>query len=488
MKKKQNEEITKMNEHISEIELEIENKKEEHKDNYDFIINEINRKKEGEVFLFEEACKDYEKDIIKLREELSELDSMYDEEISRIEKLYRGKFYDLKTDFERKSNSIIKENQKLLLKYEKEKENKIFFITNLEVGSEIDQKNLLIEQDKINEENKNNINKLNEEIKNLKKKKADLENIFQDKEKDINDLLLKINYIQDVSTRIKRNNSQISADKSELNNKILELKKIMERKEITDRFSDNLRKELYKRNTEINNKYKEILNDYKNQKESNRLIERNINSVNTKVLIIEGDKEKANIALDEYKKENLRLKKKTLNINRLFNDVISRVYKSFQTKNKKDVYRCACEIYRLFLTDEYANTIKKNSLETNILSDFSLQINTLENKLHMDKNNIKLLKENQRKYKRAKLIENASLLAGCSNTKVKNVNLLKNIEDLSMELKTMEDHSNSQTPIYKKMTKSNSAKEIYPPIGNKSIINKKNSQISENSANEIIKD
>jgi hypothetical protein len=329
---------------------------------------------------------------------------------------------------------------------------------------------------------------LNEEIKNLKKKKADLENIFQDKEKDINDLLLKINYIQDVSTRIKRNNSQISVDKSELNNKILELKKIMERKEITDRFSDNLRKELYKRNTEINNKYKEILNDYKNQKESNRLIERNINSVNTKVLIIEGDKEKANIALDEYKKENLRLKKKTLNINRLFNDVISRVYKSFQTKNKKDVYRCACEIYRLFLTDEYANTIKKNSLETNILSDFSLQINTLENKLHMDKNNIKLLKENQRKYKRAKLIENASLLAGCSNTKVKNVNLLKNIEDLSMELKTMEDHSNSQTPIYKKMTKSNSAKEIYPPIGNKSIINKKNSQISENSANEIIKD
>jgi hypothetical protein len=172
MKKKQNEEITKMNEHISEIELEIENKKEEHKDNYDFIINEINRKKEGEVFLFEEACKDYEKDIIKLREELSELDSMYDEEISRIEKLYRGKFYDLKTDFERKSNSIIKENQKLLLKYEKEKENKICFITNLEVGSEIDQKNLLIEQDKINEENKNNINKLNEEIKNLKKKKS----------------------------------------------------------------------------------------------------------------------------------------------------------------------------------------------------------------------------------------------------------------------------------------------------------------------------
>ena len=482
IKKKQNEEINKMYNEISELELGIEKQIEDHKDNYDYIINEMNKKQNGELFLYKEACSDYEKEINQIKDELNELDNMYDEEMDKIEKLYRVKFYDLRTNFERKSNLILKENEKIILNYAKEKEDKNCFITNLEVGSEIDQKNILIEQDKINEENKNNINKLNEEIKNLRQKKTELETILQDKEKDINDLQSKISYIKDVSTRIKRNNTQISLDKSELSDKIVELKKIMERKEITDKFSDNLRKELFKRNTEINNKYKEILNDYQNQKESNRLIERNINAVNTKVLLIEGDKEKAHIALDECKKENIKLKRKTLNINRLFSDVISKVYKSFQSKNKNDVYKCACEIYRLFLTDEYENTIKKNTLESNILSDFNLKINTLEKKINLDKNYIKLLRENQQKYKRTKLIENASLLAGCTNTKVKNVNLLKNIEDLSMELKTLEDNKNnsSQTPNSKKINKSTSAKEIFPVLNNNSTVKNKNSQTTEN--------
>ena len=90
---------------------------------------------------------------------------------------------------------------------------------------------------------------------------------------------------------------------------------------------------------------------------------------------------------------------------------------------------------QIILTDEYANTIKKKTLESNILSDFGLQIKTLEKKLNLDKNYMKLLRENQRKYRRSKLNQNATLLAGCSNTKIRNVDLLKNIEDLSAELK-----------------------------------------------------
>ena len=69
----------------------------------------------------------------------------------------------------------------------------------------------------------------------------------------------KLNYIQDVSARIKKNNIQISNDKSELNDKIIDLKKKMEIKEMSDKYSDNLRKELYKRNVSINNKYQDIL-------------------------------------------------------------------------------------------------------------------------------------------------------------------------------------------------------------------------------------
>ena len=333
LKKEENEKINKMIDKIDELDLEIEQQKEDHKDNYDFIINEMNKKQRGEHSLYEEACNDYEKEINEIKSELTELDNMYDEEMDKIEKIYRGKFYDLRTNFEKQSISIMNENEKIIEKYEREKKDKNCFITNLEIGSEIDHKNILIEQDKENEDNKSNINKLNEEIKLLKKRKTDLELILQDKEKDINELQSKINYTRDVSSRIKKNNIQISADKDELSEKIADLKKYMERKELTDKYSDNLRKELYKRNTEINNKYKSILDSYNNQKENNRILERNINSVNSKALLIEGNKEKANIALEECKKENKKLKLKTSNVNRLFNDVISKIYKSIQSKN-----------------------------------------------------------------------------------------------------------------------------------------------------------
>ena len=69
--------------------------------------------------------------------------------------------------------------------------------------------------------------------------------------------------------------------------------------------------------------------------------------------------------------------------------------------------------------------LRKKHQNQIILSDFGLQIKTLEKKLNSDKNHIKLLRENQHKFKKAKFIENSSLIAGCSNTKVRNVDLLK---------------------------------------------------------------
>ena len=491
-KEKQIEELRKMLNKIDEVDLKIEQEKEEHKDNYDFMMNEINKKQNGEASLYEQACYDYEKEINEIKTKLQYIENMHDEEIDRIEKLYRGKFYDLQIEFENKTNEIMKEKENILLKYEKEQEDKSCFITNLEVGNEIDNKKILIEQDKMNEENKKNINKKIEEIKLLKQRKADLELVLQDKEKDISELLSKVNYIEDLSKRLKANNTQIDADKKQLSEKIVELTKYMEQKEISDKFSEGIRKQLYKKNTSINNEYKSVLNDYNIQKENNKFLDRKINILNTKVLSCERDRDKEYKDLDEIQRENSKLRAKTANINRLFNDVIAKIYKSFQTKNKNDVYKCACEIYRLFLTDEYSNTIKKKTLETNLLSEFNLQIKTLEKKVNLDKNYIKQLREKHSRLKRNKLNENASLLVACSDIKKRNVGLLKNIEDLSSEMKSLEDNKNNSTQIqnqsnFKKVKithKSASAKDIFPPINNS--LRQKNSIISENSTNEVV--
>ena len=101
IKQKHNEEIRGMLSKIDEIDLGIEMQKEDHKDNYDYIINEMNKKQKGELSLYEEACNDYEKEIAHLKNELEELDNMRDEEMDRIEKAYRNKFYDLREDFEK---------------------------------------------------------------------------------------------------------------------------------------------------------------------------------------------------------------------------------------------------------------------------------------------------------------------------------------------------------------------------------------------------
>ena len=490
---KEFEEIRKMLDKSDEVDIEKELEKEEKEDNYNFIINEINKKQKEENSLFEQACRDYEKEINDIKTKLQDIENMHDEELDRIEKLYRSKFYNLKLEFEKKSNEIMNEKENLLLKYEKEQEDKSCFIANLEVGNEIDNKKILIEQDKINEEYKKNINKKIEEIKLLKQKKTELEVVLQDKEKDISELQSKIIYLEDVSKRIKNNNIQIEADKNKIKERIEQLKKFMEQKEISDKFSEGIRKQLYKRNTSINNEYKSVLNDYNIQKENNKNLDRKINILNTKVLLCERDKDKEYMALDEIEKENSKLRARTANINRLFNDVISIIYKSFQTKNKNNVYKCACEIYRLFLTDEYSNTIKKKTLETNLLSELNLQIKTLEKKANLDKNYIKQLREKHSRLKRNKLSENASLLVACSDIKKRNVGLLKNIEDLSSEMQTLEEdikNSSSQNQNksnFKKIKnthKSASAKDIFPPINNS--IRQKKSIISENSTIEVV--
>ena len=78
-----------------------------------------------------------------------------------------------------------------------------------------------------------------------------------------------------------------------------------------------------------------------------------------------------------------------------------------------------------------------------------------------------------------KLNENANLLVGCSNIKVRNVNLLKDIEDLSEELKSLEENKNNSSlsqSNFKKINKSNksaSAKNIFPPIRSISTIRSK---------------
>ena len=483
---KHNKEMSKLLDRINEIELEMKRQQEDNKDNIKFLINETKKKQVDEKNLFELACEDYENEIASLKKELDEVNDMYEEQSYLIEREFKNKFIDLKQDFEKRTKAIGIEDEKLQKKYLREKEDKLTFITNLEIENEMDNKNILIEQDKKNEEFKNKINKLNQEISNLQKKHSDLEDVLEEKEKEVNDLRFRVDYLEESCKSMKDQNNTIDTDTKNLKEKISELKQILEYNKITNNYEEKLRKELYKKNAEINNKYKEVKEQYDSQRDRNKLLERNINQVNTKALVIEDDRDKAYLALSVNEKENIKLKKKSKQLNNLLDEIISKVYKSLQTINKNEVYKCANDLYRLFLTEEYKNTINKNSLDVDILYEFGLKIQSLEKKLSSDKNHIKFLQESQERNKIKMFKDNSSLLSGCTSVTKKSVNLLRNVENLNSEIKLLEESklNNSSSIIMtnggknnknrmnrsqnKKLQafESNSSRYILPPISN----------------------
>ena len=477
MKNKQDEEISKLMDRISELELEMKRQKEENKDNYNYIVNEINKKQIDESNLYEEASADYEKEISLLKNELKEIDKMYEEECESIEKEYKLKFYDLRRYFEKTTKEIKDEDEKIEKNYLRAKDDKNIFVTNLEIENEMDNKNILIEQDKINDEYKNKIKKLKQEIFNLKKKHYELEEILEEKYGDMSSLQSRVIYLEETSRDLKKQNEQIEKDTKNLKEKITELKKILKNNKITVEFEEKLRKELYKKNTEINIKYKDIMKQYNERRDNNRILERNINSVNTKALVIEDSRGKAHLALSAGERENMNLKQRANQLKNLLEEIIAKVYKSLQTINKNEVYKCACELYKLFLTEEYKNTINRSTLDMDILYEFGIKIQGLEKQLNSDKNHIKYLKDNQYRYKKKMFIENSSLLSGCTNITKKSVNLMKDVESLNSEIKLLEETklNNSSSIIVansnqnnknKNSLGSNSSKDLLPPISN----------------------
>ena len=472
MKNNQNEEINKMIDKLSELELEIKRQNDENRDNYNSIINEMSIKQSEEYNLYEVASSDYEQEIVSLRNQLAEIDRMYEEECQFLENEYQHKFFEIKKYFQKRTRDIKEEDDKIENDYLREKDNKNVFVTNLEVENEIDNKNILLEQDKVNDEYKNKIKKLKQEIENYKKRKLELEEILEEKEKETNSLQKEVIRSEENARIIKDQNNQISTEINNLKQKIIELKKIMEDKKITNEFEEKLRKELYKKNTEINNKYKEVIKEHKIQKDKNRLLERNINKVNTKALLIEDGRGKAYLALSANERENIKLKRKSAQLKNLLEEIIAKVHKSLQSINKNEVYKCACELYKLFLTDEYKNTIKKKTLDVDILYEFRKKIKNLEKKLNSDKEQIKFLQERHNNYKRKMFVDNSSLLSGCTNVTKRSISLLKNMETLSTEIKNLEETKNYNNSSIignydiknKKSNLSNTSKDILPPI------------------------
>ena len=457
LRNKHNKEMSNLMDRISEIELEIKRQKEDNKDNINFIINEINKKQLDENSLFKLACEDYENEITSLKNQIKEVEYLYEKECYLIEREYKNKFNNLKKEFAKKTKDIELEDEKLQKNYLREKEDKILFITNLEIENEMDNKNILIEHDKKNEENKNTIKKLNQEIDNLKKRHFDLEDILEEKEKEVTNLKLKVDYLEETSKNMWDKIPTMEKDTNNLKKRVSELKQILENNKKAKAYEEKLRKELYKKNSEINNKYKEIKEQYNTQRDKNKILERNINQVNTKALVIEDDRTKAYLALAANEKENIKLKNKSKQLNNLLEEIISKVYKSIQTVNKNEVYKCGSELYRLLLTEEYKNTINKSSLDVDILYEFGLKIQSLEKKLISDKNHIKILQESQERNKKKMFKDNSSLLTGCTTVTKKSVNLLKNVENLNSEIKLLEESkmNNSSSVIVTNERKNN---------------------------------
>ena len=119
---------------------------------------------------------------------------------------------------------------------------------------------------------------------------------------------------------------------------------------------------MYKKNIEISSlaRKTEIQNE-KFTNENKQLINA-VNVTLTQIDTIEKEKNKLEILINNYKIENENIRKKYNIFQGIFDKLLFEIYKSVQTNNKNEVYRCVSNIYKNYITDDFIDKIKKKQL------------------------------------------------------------------------------------------------------------------------------
>ena len=407
---------------IEEYEKKIEN------------INQENRKKFNErEGVINEKIEELNKQINELREKNGTMQKDYEKALKDNNYDQLSRFRELEYTLQKKIKGMSDKNTLLTQQLNEQKDNENRKINILENENNLKtQMNLEKFEKSINnylkeiEEKGTEIVRLNEKNNNLEKNLLIKENTLKQYMEDNERYLDTIN-----SLRKQLENKE--AERDAMTKKLSEAEENLQEKAKLENFSNNLKNELYKKNIALSAKFNNELAFREELKDNTKSLEKQLEDTINLLLNREKEMNKQKILIEELKKKWNEQRKETNLINKDFQNLLRKIYETFQSNDKQAIYDGIKEIYHKYISDDAVKNFNSDKLNKNVRAELEKQIDHLQNELE----NVNVGKNRREKSQvqdyRKKMKENSLLIEEMTRVKKMNNEYLNQIKTLKFQ-------------------------------------------------------
>ena len=471
------EERNELRKKIEEMEIKMKLNEENLKNNLDKKNNELITNLKNDIRNNCNKLYDYQQEVKALKEKLKNNKIKYKTNIEQKKKDYEIKYQEIKKGFDEKIVALLQQQKELKEKYKNEKKDKKAFIINIEKETMLEGKMRAEEQFEKIEEFEIFSENLNYEIIKYKDDVEKLEKKIKEKKKEKEDLTIRAKYLVNRLDYLKKNNSTLTYEKENTTEEFKNLQFTIQENEAGFQNKKKLRIELYKQKYELMSKYNSKAIDNNIEGDNNKSLSKNIINLTNKVFSSIKDKNKTLSKNELIKKDNERLRTEVNINNQKLEEIILKIFQCFQTNSKGEVVKCLCDIYKMYVNDEFITKREKKLVDKKIIIELENQVNTLEEQISLNKIQIKEMKEKHDKYKDEKIKENSILLQRFTKDKNKSQSLEKDINRLEIQSRVLNNEiSRMQNEIYNSsiITSNNGSKELKKNVSTNDILPKIN--------------
>ena len=458
------EERNELRKKIEDMEIKMKLNEETLKKNLDKKNNELITNLKNDIRNNCNKLYDYQQEVKALKEKIKSNKKKYKKDIDQRRKDYQIKYKEIQKGFDEKIQNLLEQQKLLKEKYKNEKKDKKAFIINIEKETMLEGKMRSIEQFEKIEEFEIFSENLNYEIIKYKDDVEKLEKKIKEKKKEKEDLTIRAKYLVNRLDYLKKNNSTLTLEKEQTTEEFKNLQYTIQENEAGFQNKKKLRIELYKQKYELMSKYNEKAIDNNIEGDNNKSLSKNIINLTNKVFSSIKDKNKMLSKNELIKKDNERLRTEVNINNQKLEEIILKIFQCFQTNSKGEVIKCLCDIYKMYVNDEFLLKREKKLVDKKIIIELENQVNTLEEQVSLNKIQIKEMKEKHDKYRDEKIKENSILLQRFTKDKNKSQSLEKDINRLEIQSRILNNEiSKMQNDMYNIssiMTSNNGSKEL----------------------------
>ena len=467
---------------INELQKKIENLENEK----NILIN--NYEKKIEETLQEHRKKFNEREVntnLKLEElhkEINELQNLnknmkneYDKKLKEDNNNQINKFKELEFFLKKNVDILNKKNERLEKNLEEAKNNEIkkMRLIENEHENELELKKRKFEE--ILQQNQNELEEKINIISKLNEKILKLEKSISGNESNIKNYIDENRFLLDNVNKYRAKLDKRELEKDDLSKKLNELEEDFQKKSKLENFSNQLKNELYKKNYELNAKFKNEVQSREELNNTTKALEKQLEE--TINILINREKEliKNKKIIEKCKEDLEKSRKSSILAKKEFETLLRTIYDTFQTNDKRDILLGIREIYKNYISKDAKKFNEKGKIDMNVRIELEKQIEHLQNELDREKDmNIQKGKAQEIEY-RKKMEENEALIKEMAKIKKINIEMSNQIKNLKYKNITL-----SQTVERFKVSKKNKLAELSGKNKDEINNNKDEDKINEN--------